>query len=203
MRIAEIFYSLQGEGPAMGRPATFIRLAGCNLACQGCDTHLKSWIELSPQWVLGEIQNKRETKRVVITGGEPTEQMSELSELIALLRNDGIEIHIETNGTRIIPDEPLKMLSLVVVSPKRGSDNNLNYWTAKENVHLKFVIGNESWCWSSLQLERIMQSLPRERVWIMAFGTDPEMSSARDAWDLALRLGVNYSDRLHIRLRRR
>ena len=129
--------------------------------------------------------------------------MSELSELIALLQKDRIEIHIETNGTAIIPDEILKMLSLVVVSPKRGSDNNLNYWTTKENVHLKFVIGNASWCWSPLHLERIMQSLPRERVWIMAFGTDPEMSSARDAWDLALRLGVNYSDRLHIRLRRR
>ena len=199
MRIAEIFYSLQGEGPAMGRPATFIRLAGCNLTCQGCDTHLKSWEEHSPQWVLDRIGSKR----VVISGGEPTQQMSELSELIALLQKDRIEIHIETNGTAIIPDEILKMLSLVVVSPKRGSDNNLNYWTAKENVHLKFVIGNASWCWSSLQLERIMQSLPRERVWIMAFGTDPEMSSARDAWDLALRLGVNYSDRLHIRLRRR
>jgi len=199
MRIAEIFYSLQGEGPAMGRPATFIRLAGCNLACQGCDTHLKSWEEHSPRWVQDKIQGKR----VVISGGEPTQQMSELSELIALLRKDGIEIHIETNGTAIIPDEILKMLSLVVVSPKRGSDFNLDYWTAKENVHLKFVIGNASWCWSSLQLERIMQSLPRERVWIMAFGTDPEMSSAREAWDLALRLGVNYSDRLHIRLRRR
>jgi 7-carboxy-7-deazaguanine synthase len=199
MRIAEIFCSLQGEGPAMGRPATFIRLAGCNLACQGCDTHLKSWEEHSPRWV----QDKIRGKRVVISGGEPTQQMSELSELIALLRKDGIEIHIETNGTAIIPDEILKMLSLVVVSPKRGSDFNLDYWTAKENVHLKFVIGNASWCWSSLQLERIMQSLPRERVWIMAFGTDPEMSSAREAWDLALRLGVNYSDRLHIRLRRR
>jgi 7-carboxy-7-deazaguanine synthase len=203
MRIAEIFHSIQGEGPAMGRPATFIRLAGCNLACQGCDTHLKGWVEQTPQWVLGKIQKEIETKRVVITGGEPTEQMSELSELITLLRKDGIEIHIETNGTRIISDETLKMLFLVVVSPKRGSNNNLNYWAPKENVHLKFVIGNASWCWSSLQLERIMQSLPKERVWIMAFGIDPEMSSAREAWDLALRLGVNYSDRLHIRLRRR
>jgi 7-carboxy-7-deazaguanine synthase len=199
MRIAEIFYSLQGEGPAMGRPATFIRVAGCNLACQGCDTHLKSWEEHSLRWVRDKIRGKR----VIISGGEPTQQMSELSELIALLQKDGIETHIETNGTTIIPDEILKMLFLVVVSPKRGSENNLNYWTAKENVHLKFVIGDESWCWPPAQLERIMQSLPRERVWIMAFGTDPEMSKAREAWDLAFRLGVNYSDRLHIRLRRR
>ena len=203
MRIAEIFHSIQGEGPAMGRPATFIRLAGCNLACLGCDTHLKSWVEQSPQWVLGAIQNWRETKRVVITGGEPTEQMSELSELIDLLRKNGIEIHIETNGTRIIPDETLKMLFLVVVSPKRGSDRNLNYWTSRENVHLKFVVGNASWCWPASQLESMVQSLPKERIWIMPFGTDPEMIIAKDAWDLALRLGVNYSDRLHIRLRRR
>jgi hypothetical protein len=49
----------------------------------------------------------------------------------------------------------------------------------------------------------LVSGLNRERVWIMAYGTDQDMRGARVASDLALNLGVNYSDRLHIRLRRR
>jgi hypothetical protein len=52
-------------------------------------------------------------------------------------------------------------------------------------------------------LEGMVSNLDKERVWIMAYGTDQDMQGAREAWDLALRLGVNYSDRLHIRLKRR
>jgi 7-carboxy-7-deazaguanine synthase len=199
MRIAEIFYSIQGEGPAMGRPATFVRLAGCNLWCEGCDTHLKQWQELP----LPAVQERIEGTRVVITGGEPTLQMQELSELIALLHRAGKEVHIETNGTNPISEETLRMIHCAVVSPKRGSDFHLTYWAEKENVHLKFVVGRASWCWTSRLLEEQVPILPKERIWIMAYGADQEMRGAREAWDLALRLGVNYSDRLHIRLRRR
>ena len=68
-------------------------------------------------------------------------------------------------------------------------------------MHLKFVLkarlvlGGE-------ELEKLISSLDREKVWIMAYGADQMMQNAREAWDLALRLEVNYSDRLHIRLRR-
>lgn len=199
MRIAEIFYSIQGEGPAMGRPATFVRLAGCNLRCEGCDTHLKHWDEL----LLEEVLEWIEGCRVVITGGEPTLQMDELCDLVDLLHRDGKEIHIETNGTNPLPKEVMKKLQYAVVSPKLGSDFHQTYWSRQENTHFKFVIGASPWCWPSGLLEGLLPLLSKERVWIMAFGADPEMQGAREAWDLALRLGVNYSDRLHIRLRRR
>ena len=130
-------------------------------------------------------------------------QMDELSELIALLHDIGEEIHMESNGTNPIPQAVLEMIHCVVVSPKRGSDFHLDYWEGKENIHFKFVIGKAPWCWNSELLEELVPTLTKERVWIMAYGTDQEMQGARIAWDLALRLGVNYSDRLHIRLKRR
>jgi organic radical activating enzyme len=202
MKLIEIFYSLQGEGPAMGRPATFVRLAGCNLWCEGCDTDLKPALDLSLPSVLDRI-DRIKGSRVVITGGEPTMQMGEMSELIALLHRCGKEIHIESNGTNLIPQDVLEMIHCVVVSPKRGSDFHLNYWSGKENIHLKFVIGKAPWCWTSELLKELVPTLIKDRVWIMAYGTDQDMQGARIAWDLALRLGVNYSDRLHIRLKRR
>jgi len=201
MRLIEIFYSMQGEGPAMGRPATFVRLADCNLRCEGCDTDQKPARILTLSDLLAEI--KILGPRVVITGGEPTLQMAELSELITGLQSMGKEIHIETNGTNPIPGEILEKICCAVVSPKRGSNFHLDYWAEKANVQLKFVLGKAAWCWTSELLEGMVSNLDKERVWIMAYGTDQDMQGAREAWDLALRLGVNYSDRLHIRLRRR
>jgi len=183
----------------MGMPATFVRLAGCNLECEGCDTPIDRWEEMSLEAILEKIAGNR----VVITGGEPTLQMDELSELILLLHRAGREIHIESNGVRPIPEEILRKLHCVVVSPKLGSDIDLAYWYRHDNVHLKFVIGPAPWCWPSGILQEMVSSLPRERVWIMAFGADQEMKGSREAWDLALRLGCNYSDRLHIRVGRR
>jgi 7-carboxy-7-deazaguanine synthase len=199
MHIAEIFYSIQGEGPAMGRPAHFIRLAGCNLRCEGCDTHLKGWMDLSPEETVEYI----ESKRVIITGGEPTMQMAELCELISLLNERGQEIHLETNGTNAIPDADLKRFRYAVVSPKYGSQVDLLFWAKKRNVHLKFVIGPKAWCWPKEALERLIPALPQERVWIMPFGADRKLDEAKGAWELALRMDVNYSDRLHVRVRQR
>jgi organic radical activating enzyme len=199
MRVAEIFCSIQGEGPAMGRPATFVRLAGCNLKCEGCDTDHDSWRDMPPDEVLREISGER----IVITGGEPTLQMEELSRLIDLLHKVGKEVHLETNGTSVLGSEEIDKLHCIVVSPKRGSKVNFAWWSSCKNVHFKFVAGPENWCWAKIDLEGLLPELPRTRTWIMPFGTDPELKLAEVVWDLALELGVNYSDRLHIRLRKR
>lgn len=199
MRISELFYSIQGEGPAMGKPATFVRFAGCNLACIGCDTQLKEWKEISSNAVLDQIRGKR----VIITGGEPTMQMAGLLELINLLSDNSIQIHLETNGTYLIPVDDLSRLHLVIVSPKYGSHIDFNFWACKQSVHFKFVLGDANWCWPVEIVERLVDILPKERTWIMPLGIDQNLPLAKDSWDLAIRLGVNYSDRLHIRLRKR
>ncbi len=196
MRLIEIFESIQGEGPAMGRPSTFVRLAGCNLSCRGCDTDEKVSFELS----VAELIDRIEGRRIVITGGEPTMQMAELSEFIRLLSRRDKEIHIESNGTNPIPEDILSLIHCAVISPKRGSNFHLDHWAKEENVHIKFVLGEAPWCWSSDLIVQLLPALDKERVWIMAYGADRDMSGAKAAWDLAIRLQVNYSDRLHIRL---
>jgi organic radical activating enzyme len=154
---------------------------------------------MSPVEILQDISGER----VVITGGEPTLQMGDLCRLIDLLYKEGKEVHMETNGTNSLNSEDMNKMSCVVVSPKRGSVVDFARWSSYENVHFKFVIGPESWCWTAKHLKELLPELPRRRAWIMPFGTDSKLKFAGDAWDLALGLGVNYSDRLHIRLCRR
>lgn len=192
----------------MGRPVVFVRMSGCNLRCEGCDTDHEIWRELSPEAVLAEIQKIASERkiccdRVIITGGEPTVQGSELLQLIDILCEKGYEVHIETNGTNALEEKYLKKLFYVVVSPKRGSEVNFDRWSVYDNVHFKFVAGPAPWCWTEELLRALLPSIPRRRVWIMPFGGDQELCRAGVAWDIALRLGVNYSDRLHIRLCRR
>ncbi len=100
--IMEIFYTIQGEGFHSGRPAIFIRTAGCDVGCVWCDVK-ESWTiskeqNLNIEAIYNLIKNY-DSKFVVITGGEPL--MHDLSELTLLLKKSGYEIAIETSGTSL------------------------------------------------------------------------------------------------------
>ena len=69
-----VFSSLQGEGRNVGRPATFIRFSGCNLACRWCDTHKDERMTLTAEDIVKKV-GEHSNKSVIITGGEPTAQM--------------------------------------------------------------------------------------------------------------------------------
>lgn len=94
--VQEIFPTLQGEGPYVGQPATFIRLGGCNLACEFCDTEFESYKKISLNAILSKVK-KLNKKLVVITGGEPMRQPIErlCDELVKM----NLLVQIETNGT--------------------------------------------------------------------------------------------------------
>ena len=94
--VQEIFPTLQGEGPYVGQPATFIRLGGCNLACKFCDTEFESYKKISLKKILTQAK-KLNKKLIVITGGEPMRQPIErlCDELVKM----GFLVQIETNGT--------------------------------------------------------------------------------------------------------
>ncbi len=142
--VKEIFMTLQGEGRHAGRPAVFLRFAGCNLwnglekdrefaVCQFCDTDFvgtdgvgggkyKTAKDVA-NVVLSEWTGGKDYRYVVITGGEPLLQLDE--DLLDALHALDFMIAIETNGTIKPPDTVLKKIDWICMSPKAGSDINL------------------------------------------------------------------------------
>jgi organic radical activating enzyme len=117
LKIAEVFPSVQGEGLRQGEPTIFVRLSGCNLRCSFCDTKYA--------WTGGEMRSRdsvvAEVKKirldfpalwVCLTGGEPL--LQDISGLVRDLKNDGLKVQVETNGTvdRLLP------VDWYTVSPK-------------------------------------------------------------------------------------
>ncbi|WP_285798604.1 radical SAM protein [Duncaniella freteri] len=118
MKVNEIFYSLQGEGYHTGTPAVFLRLSGCNLKCDFCDTEHQSGTEMA----LGEILERvlpYPSRHIVITGGEPSLQLND--DLVEMLHNAGFYIQVETNGTNPLPED----IDWVTCSPKGESEVRL------------------------------------------------------------------------------
>lgn len=123
--VTSIFYTLQGEGPFAGRPAVFVRLAKCNLACSFCDTAFdfghwmtfdeieqRMWAEVDSQVVEGH--GDQTDVVLVVTGGEPTLQPN-LSGFLLHQSGKWAEIQIESNG---LVERLLPLNTTLVVSPK-------------------------------------------------------------------------------------
>lgn len=193
MKISEIFVSFQGEGPNMGRLATFIRLAGCNLRCNWCDTKY-AWDDGKDMTVdeVRDIIEGNRTDGLVITGGEPMLQYEEIGSLLKDLRYKWLDI--ETNGTVDIPDYwwgDYRWVEDCVVSPK-GFNVKEIYIKAKA---FKFVIKNSM----DFVHEFINKyGIPTYKVWLMPLTDDGEnMERYRFVMDMARKYGFNFSPRLH------
>lgn len=132
-----VFYTIQGEGPSMGRPACFLRLHICNLKCSWCDAWY-TWNPNTPQfwtesqnWTIQETkqqienawgcENANVTKRLVITGGEPLLQKDRIDQLVSIMPNWIFEV--ETNGT-IMPTEKMLAKFQFNCSPKLSNSGN-------------------------------------------------------------------------------
>ncbi len=224
----EIFASLQGEGPSIGRPVAFVRLSRCNLACTWCDTAYTWRFEgdnrphrdgltferKANQIVLEEAEVAARITalgqdRLVITGGEPLLQGAALARMVALL--DGMTVEIETNGT-VAPHPALDpLVSQYNVSPKLSHSGNpvdsaqiperLVEWIQKPQAWFKFVVATPDDVVEVIELIAA-HSLPRERVFVMPEGTDSETLRTRERWlaPLALQQGLRLTDRMHIHL---
>ena len=224
----EIFASLQGEGPSAGKPCAFIRLSRCNLACHWCDTaytwHFEgdnrphrsgeTYDRQANQVTLSEADTAAriaalDKPRLVVTGGEPMLQAAALARLLPLLPE--IAVEIETNGT-VAPHAALDpLVAQYNVSPKLAHSGNpaelalvperLAHWAAEPRAFLKFVIAEPSDVDEVLGLASQF-AIPRERIYLMAEGTDPATLAAREHWlaQLCLDRNLTLSKRLHIEL---
>lgn len=147
LEVQSIFPTIQGEGPYAGRPAIFVRLAGCNLRCWFCDTDFESNITnvMSVARLVAEIRDIARTKircsLVVLTGGEPIRQ--NILPLIHALDEEGWLVQIETAGTLWLPGlEECENLS-IVCSPKTPK---LNEHVVENCEHYKYIIDVHDRC---------------------------------------------------------
>ena len=231
----EIFRSIQGEGRSAGQVRTFVRFSGCNLHCVWCDTpYTWNWrgtkwphekdrlgsphkfeqaaetIEMDVEAVAAAI-SALPAEGVVITGGEPLAQMAGLIDLAGRLKQEGLLVEIETNGS--IPPDPrlVDLVDLFMVSPKLAHSGNapalalrarpLAAFAALEKAVFKFVAR------SPADLDEVaalgeQHAIPANRIMIMPEGTDSETLIERGAAlaDAVLARGYGLSDRLHIHL---
>jgi len=218
LKIAEIFYSIQGEGMLAGTPTVFVRTSGCNLRCVWCDTPYASWEPEGEDVALEEILARVARYRahyVVVTGGEPM-IAPEIVPLSEALRQMGLHVTIETAGTVFAPVD----CHLMSISPKLANSTPLDrdggQWAAQHNrlrsrpevlrrlmgaydYQLKFVVTEEDDLGEIRDLVAQLRANP-QRVVLMPEGTDPEVLQERATWlvEICKQEGYRFSPRLHI-----
>ncbi len=208
-RIAETFYSIQGEGATAGLPAIFVRLQGCSVGCRWCDTKY-SWDpagghEVTLPGLLAEVA-AFPCRRVVITGGEPLESPL-FASLAGVLAERGYTVEVETSGTmEPAHDAPaaiqwnvsVKLAGSGVAEDRRINPTAIRAFLARE-TWWKFVVSEPAEVGEVLRLaERF--ALPRDRVLLQPEGLRAEDLAARTAWlvEACKAHGFRFSPRLHI-----
>ena len=158
VNITEIFYSLQGEAKEVGIPTVFVRLTGCPLRCNYCDTAyaFKGNNPLSIQHILDEIAQYN-TQYVCVTGGEPMAQSNCLKLLDALIDND-YKVSMETSGSIDIAPVNSKVSIVMDIKTPSSTEEHQNRYEnlsiLKNKDQLKFVIASRSdfdWCTEMLE----------------------------------------------------
>jgi 7-carboxy-7-deazaguanine synthase len=157
LRISEIFYSLQGETRTSGLPTVFVRLTGCPLRCQYCDTaYAFSGGELMPIETILDRVASYNPRYVCVTGGEPLAQPNCLS-LLRRLCDAGYEVSLETSGALDISDTDRRVSRVVDLKTpgsaemSRNRYENIGELTANDQV--KFVIcSREDYDWAVSKL---------------------------------------------------
>lgn len=191
--IVEIFDSIQGEGCHLGKSATFVRFAGCNLNCPWCDTE---WNKAKEKLTLDELISRInfDLSMVVFTGGEPTLQQLKPIFMAIQERKRGHLMAIETNGTADLHELQLTFDSLwVTCSPKPET-----HWAFKCIPNeIKYVIDDK------IKEKNIVAPWHGCPVWLQPQGYDMQASWAK-CFELAMshpewRVGVQLHKIMEVR----
>lgn len=162
LRITEIFYSLQGETDTVGLPTVFVRLTGCPLRCQYCDTEYAfsggEWMSLAD--IQSEI-SKYDTPYVTVTGGEPLAQPDCLN-LLSQLCHLGYKVSLETSGAMSLENIDSRVKKIMDIKTPDSKEEQKNRWQnldlLDKNDQIKFVICSEQdylWCKQQLKQRKL------------------------------------------------
>jgi len=195
LKITEIFYSLQGEARNVGLPTVFIRLTGCPLRCEYCDTAYAftggEWMEIES--ILDEVK-KHNTSHVTVTGGEPLAQKNCIT-LLQQLCNQGYDVSLETSGAILVDAVDKRVVKILdVKTPASGEvDKNKfeNFALLNTEDQIKFVICDENdYQWS----KQVMIEHQLEKKCELLFSSGHDLLDATTLADWVLR------DQLNVRL---
>lgn len=211
LRVAEVFFSVQGEGATAGLPAVFIRLQGCAVGCAWCDTRY-SWPEEGGRSVTldGLIREACAfpCRRAVVTGGEPLASPL-FAPLVGALDTVGFTLEVETSGTLVPPpalppaiqwNVSVKLAGSGVPEAVRINTEAIADFRARE-AWWKFVVADESEVAEVLALAARF-SLPTERILLQPEALTREVLIERSPWvvEACKRHGFRFSPRLHVLL---
>ena len=200
LKLTEIFRSLQGEADTVGIPTVFVRLTGCPLRCQYCDTayafHGGQW------WTVPEILARvaeLEVRHVCVTGGEPLAQAA-VHELLTALCDAGYRVSLETSGAMPLERVDPRVVKVVdIKTPGSGEESRNRYdelLRLDQKDLLKFVIADRTdYEWSRELLKARALS---ERCTVL-FSPSHQQLKAGDLadWILEDRLPVRFQIQLH------
>jgi 7-carboxy-7-deazaguanine synthase len=200
LRITEIFHSLQGESSYVGLPTVFVRLTGCPLRCNYCDT---SYAFSGGEWMsLTDIRaqvSSYAAHQVCVTGGEPLAQKACI-ELLRTLCDDGYRVSLETSGAMDICDVDSRVSRIMDLktpaSGEEGKNRYANIDCLGPQDEVKFVICNrDDYEWSRSIIEEY-QLLDKAQVLLSPEHQNLQASELAD-WILQDRLNVRFQLQLH------
>lgn len=201
LRITEIFHSLQGETRTSGLPTVFVRLTGCPLRCQYCDTaYAFSGGELhSLDDILAQVAAWN-PRHVCVTGGEPLAQPNCIA-LLKRLCEAGYQVSLETSGALDVAAVDARVSRVVdLKTPGSGELSRNRYenmFLLGQHDQVKFVIcSREDYEWARSKL--IEFNLP-QRVGEVLFSPSFQQVQARELaeWIIADNLPVRFQLQLH------
>lgn len=201
LRITEIFYSLQGEADTVGWPTVFIRLTGCPLRCQYCDTEYAfvGGQRYMPADVIEQVQRYDNLKYITVTGGEPLTQPA-VHTLMQQLCDLGYHVSLETSGALDITAVDDRVSVVLDLKTPDSAEVDKNLWSnidqLQANDQVKFVICSRSdyeWAKSITAQYKLTERCP---VWFSPSFEQLEPRQLAD-WIVADQLLVRFQLQLH------
>lgn len=203
LRVKEIFFTIQGEGPNAGERAVFIRLHGCNLRCFFCDTDFEGEHQvMSVNDVMHAVSSYIDDGLVVITGGEP--MLQNITPLCEELLKHSYLPQVETAGTVWVPD--LSDDVQIVCSPKTP---RVHPMIEERCRHWKYIIraGEQSVTDGlpngSTQIDGMAQTLYRPPIWmndtiyVQPMDEDTQANNIQAAVGACMKYGYRLSMQVH------